>query len=241
MTIKLKEGVIMLICDNLSVSYQKKDWILENLSFQMKPGEVVGLIAPNGTGKTTMLKAISGLNKISYGNCTINGFDIVNNREKYLYSLFFIENTDHLYEDFTVLDLLKMVKSTWHSKKEIEEVSKIFNIESYYPLKIKKLSLGMKQHVLITLYVLSNCDVLLLDEPLNGLDPTSVFILTDLFQSLRAEGKTILLSSHNLINISEVCTTVMFLKNKRIEKVTDSNENLEGVYKQLYTNKVGEK
>lgn len=212
----------------------------KTLSLQVSPGEIAGLVAPNGTGKTTLLKSIVGLTKIRRGSCRVNGMTIIENRENFLSSVFFIENTNSLYDEFAVFDLLKMVKEIWKSGVPLSKVTKLFDIERYYPMKFKNLSLGMKQHVLISMYVLSDCKLLLLDEPLNGLDPTSIFILNELFSRLRSEGKTVLLSSHNLTNISEICSKVLFLKNRKIESIVDAGKDLEEYYKELYVESRGD-
>lgn len=233
--------IIKLQVKNISVSFKQQS-VLNHCSFELQSGEVVGLIAPNGTGKTTLLNALLGLQKIEQGTLTL--IDPVlnfNTREQILRQLFFIESNANLYDYLTVEEHLLLVKKTWNSPVPLEEVIPFFNIQSFLKKKVKTLSLGMKQQVILTMYLISNCPIWLMDEPLTGLDPTNVYLFNQLLEHAKNNGHCILMSSHNLTNISEICTRVLFLKQGIIieDISTEEEQDLDTIYQQLFFTREG--
>ncbi len=142
----------------------KKQNVLDNCFFVVQSGESVGLVAPNGTGKTTLLKAMVGLEKTKKGKIQIDEtIDLYQNRERFLHEVFFILSNEILYENLTVLDHLEMLKELWHSSASIDEASQFFKIHSFHKKKVKQLSLGMKQQLILTMYLVSEAPILLFD------------------------------------------------------------------------------
>lgn len=227
------------IVENLAVQFRQTK-ILEHVSLELEAGEIVGLVAPNGTGKTTLLKGIAGLLKLNSGFIWLeeDGHRI-EQREAFLSRMFFVLSSDAFYENLSVLEHLQVVQKYWKSKISIEEASSFFGITYFHDKKIKELSLGMKQQLLLTLYLISDASLLLLDEPLNGLDPTNVRRFNELIQHFQEAGKMVLMSSHNLYNIKETCTRVCFLNEKKIIADIDVNEDLDAFYDRQYVTKVG--
>lgn len=227
------------IVENLAVQF-RQTMILEHVSLELEAGEIVGLVAPNGTGKTTLLKGIAGLLKLNSGFIWLeeDGHRI-EQREAFLSRMFFVLSSDAFYENLSVLEHLQVVQKYWKSKISIEEASSFFGITYFHDKKIKELSLGMKQQLLLTLYLISDASLLLLDEPLNGLDPTNVRRFNELIQHFQEAGKMVLMSSHNLYNIKETCTRVCFLNEKKIIADIDVNEDLDAFYDRQYVTKVG--
>lgn len=228
------------VVENLAIQF-KRTKILENVSFELSAGEIVGLVAPNGTGKTTLLKGIAGLLRLTNGELWLEADgNRIKQREAFLSRMFFVLSSDAFYENLSVLEHLQIVQKYWHSNISIEEASRFFGIAYFHHKKVKELSLGMKQQLLLTLYLMSDAPLLLLDEPLNGLDPTNVRRFNELIQYFKETGKMVLMSSHNLYNIQETCVRVLFLNEKKIIASIDVKEDLEAFYETQYVAKVGQ-
>ncbi|SEL24153.1 ABC-2 type transport system ATP-binding protein [Carnobacterium iners] len=226
----------MLTIKNISVNYGKKI-ILEKLDFELNSSEIIGLVAPNGAGKTTLLRTIAGLIRPDSGEVFINGLTVVNNRQAYYKTLYFVESNHTLYSNLKGIDHLNYVKAIWHSSVSVEQVIKDLAIKEYVNRPIKKLSLGMKQQILIAMCIVSDADVILLDEPMNGLDPTNMKNISEQLIKLKNKQKLILFSSHILSNVDNISDKVLFLKNKKIDYLLDfEKESLssEVVYDQLF-------
>lgn len=222
----------MIDITNLTLEFKNK-MILHNISLSVSESNIVGLVAPNGTGKTTFLKAIAGLAS-KKGSILLNDNDI-KNRRVYFKQLFFIESTENIYSNLTVKDHLDYIKSTWKSSIDVTEVIVSLEMEAYKDKPIKKLSLGMKQHVLIGMYMVSDAPILLLDEPMNGLDPTSVDMVNQLFLILKKRGKTIIFSSHNLSNVTKLCDEILFMHDQKlISTKADRHNNVQALYDTFY-------
>lgn len=222
----------MLEVNGISYAYKKQS-ILKNTSFSLKNGSIIGLVAPNGTGKTTLLKLISKSLKLQNGTIILNNIDS-SKRVKYLKNIFFLESIDNLYENLSVREHLVYVKQMWKSTVSIDKVLKMLNMNHYENRKVKKLSLGMKQHLVIAMYIVSDAELLLMDEPHNGLDPSSIKTIKNVFQILRDRGKTIFYSSHDLFNMENFCDRVLFLKNLKIELSVLGSEDIAAIYDKLY-------
>lgn len=228
--------IIELKVENISVRFKQQS-VLDQCSFKLQSGEVVGLIAPNGTGKTTLLNAMVGLQKIDQGALILSDTTLpLRTREAILQKLFFIESSANLYDYLTVEEHLLLVKKAWNSPISLEEAILFFNIQSFRKKKVKALSLGMKQQLILTMYLISNCPIWLMDEPLTGLDPTNVYLFNQLITHAKNKGCCILMSSHNLTNISEICTRVLFLKQGIITEDISINtgKDLDATYRQLF-------
>lgn len=224
----------MLEISNLTVRY-KKQQVLNHLTLQLNEGEVLGLIAPNGSGKTTFLNSIVGLVPRESGSFVLNdSIAYEKQREAYLKEVFFLESSQNLYPDLTVQQHLEMVKDLWQSDLSVTDTLTIFHIDRFQHKKVRQLSLGMKQQLLLSLYYISDARVLLFDEPLNGLDPTNIQLFNSLIQSFVKRGKTMMMSSHNLGNIAELCTKVAFLHEGQLHETNSVTENLQEQYNQLF-------
>lgn len=224
----------MLEINNLTLSRRNK-WILSDVSLNIKENNLIGIVAPNGTGKTTFLKTISGLLAQESGEIKIKNILYKKDRKKYLSNIFFIENNDFLYSEISAISHLKYVKNTWGSSVNINDVIKNLYMEDYKNLPIKKMSLGMKQKVLIAMCQVSDASIIMLDEPMNGLDPTNLQLVSELFLQLKRRNRIIIISSHDLNNITEICDEVLFFNNKKFEIVEDtSQEDLKKLYNDIY-------
>ncbi|SJZ56130.1 ABC-2 type transport system ATP-binding protein [Pilibacter termitis] len=226
-----------LSINNLSFFYKEKE-ILKNASLTLDEGTITGLIAPNGTGKTTFIKLIINLLTSKQGEILIDGRKYKENREKYLKSIFFLPSSENLYIHLTVMEHLQYVKKIWGSSADLSGIIRELRMGDYQNKKIKTLSLGMKQHLLIALYAASGASVLLLDEPMNSLDPTSVKLVSNFLKRLKNEGKTILFSSHNLVNLAEVCDKAIYIKEKQFSVFHSQEIDLQETYNDFYEEEI---
>ena len=224
----------MFKVENVSVKY-KNEQILQQFYLNFDPGDVIGLVAPNGTGKTTFLRAIMRIIPSESGQCLV-GKDISNrtNREAFLQRIFYLESVDNLYADLSVKQHLIMIHDLWHSQVSFTEASQLFNLQSFLNKKVRKLSLGMKQQLLLSLYYMSGAQVLLFDEPLNGLDPTNTQKFHALVKHWSESGKIIMMSSHNLESVQSVSNKVVFIHDKKALEYPNEHQDLIAVYNKLY-------
>ena len=221
---------IILKCDNLHKSFRKKE-ILKGVSLEVRSGDILGFIGPNGAGKTTTIKLILGLQSIGSGNVSINGFDIKNNFEKAIAKVgAIIENPD-LYMYMSGYDNLKLISNLYPniSISRIDEVVKLVGLDNRIHDKVSKYSLGMRQRLGVAQAILHKPNLLILDEPTNGLDPEGIRDLRNLLLKLAKEEKMgILISSHNLAELESFCNKVCIIKNGSVVETS----NLEDVKKQ---------
>jgi ABC-2 type transport system ATP-binding protein len=214
---------LILKCENLHKNFRKKE-ILKGVSLEISNGDILGFIGPNGAGKTTTIKLILGLQKINSGKVEINGFDIKTNFEKAIAKVgAIIENPD-LYMYMSGLDNLKLIANLYPSvtDKRILEVIKLVGLENRINDKVSKYSLGMRQRLGVAQAILHKPNLLILDEPTNGLDPEGIKDLRNLLIKLsKEENMGILISSHNLAELESFCNKVCIIKNGIIVETSD--------------------
>ena len=196
----------ILKCENLKKQVKNKV-IVENISFSMNKGDVVGFIGPNGAGKTTTIKLILGLIKLTEGKVYIDGYDIKKNFIKAMEKVGAIVETPDLYMYLSGYDNLKLTANNYKNitKKRITEVIKMVGLENRIKDKVSTYSLGMRQRLGIAEAIINNPELLILDEPTNGLDIEGTIEIRNLIKKLSNEGIAILISSHNLTEIDNLC------------------------------------
>lgn len=213
----------ILKCENLHKSFRKKE-ILKNVSLEVCSGDILGFIGPNGAGKTTTIKLILGLQKIDSGKVIINGYDIQKDFEKAIAKVgAIIENPD-LYMYMSGYDNLKLISNLYSNVdlKRIEEVIDLVGLRNRIDDKVSKYSLGMRQRLGVAQAILHKPNLLILDEPTNGLDPEGIKDLRELLIRLAKEEKMgILISSHNLAELESFCNKVSIIKNGSIMETSD--------------------
>ena len=210
----------ILKCDNLKKQVKEKV-IVEKISFSMDKGDVVGLIGPNGAGKTTIIKLILGLIKITEGKVSINGYDIEKDFIKAIEKVGAIVETPDLYMYLSGYDNLKITANNYKniSKERIKEVVKLVGLENRIKDKVSTYSLGMRQRLGIAEAIINSPELLILDEPTNGLDVDGIIEMRNLITKLSEQGIAILISSHNLTEIDNLCNRIIAIKNGKI--ITD--------------------
>lgn len=212
----------ILECKNLKKNIGKKE-ILKNVSLEIYEGDILGFIGPNGAGKTTTIKLILGLQKITSGTVKINGFSVQNEFEKAIKRVGTIVENPDLYMYMSGYENLKMISNLYDgiTKERIDEVIKLVGLENRIKDKVSKYSLGMRQRLGIAQAILHKPNLLVLDEPTNGLDPEGIKQVKDLLTKLAKEEKmAILISSHNLLELESFCNKITIIKNGEIVEDT---------------------
>jgi ABC-2 type transport system ATP-binding protein len=189
---------------------------LDDVSFSFEDGEIFGIIGHNGAGKTTLLKIISGLVTPTSGELFINDIDVVKNPVALKENLGYLPEESRLYETMTVENYLAFFGEIYGlSPQEIRVRSnQLFAALSLEPdgKKIGEFSKGMKRKAAIARSLIHNPNFLVYDEATSGLDPMTSRFIADYLRRLKSEGKTIVLSAHNLYQVEAICDKVMILK-----------------------------
>ena len=217
----------MIEVKNLTKRFGKKTAV-DNLSFTVKSGEILGFLGPNGAGKSTTMNIITGYLSATDGSVKVNGHDILDEPYAAKKSLGYLPEQPPLYLDMTVDDYLKFVyelKDVRLNKKyHIDEIKNVVGIADVGGRRIKNLSKGYRQRVGLAQALIGSPDVLILDEPTVGLDPNQIIEIRTVIREL-AKKHTIILSSHILPEVSAVCDRVLIIDKGRIA-AEDTPENL---------------
>ena len=199
-----------IIIKDVSRTY-KNHAVLKSISLTIDEPGIWALVAPNGSGKTTLLNIIANLLKPSAGSVTLSGKS--NSNHRIFKEVSYLQDNSVLFDYLTGYDHLKYVCDVQKlPKQRIAETAIYVGMDSYLKKRVGSYSLGMKQHLLLAASILSKPKILLMDEPLNGLDPSSAILVRNILKELAAQGTTIILSSHNLGEIDKVTRQVLFLK-----------------------------
>jgi ABC-2 type transport system ATP-binding protein len=194
----------------LTYHYSKDLKTLHDINLKVEKGSIYGFLGPNGSGKTTTLSLLLGLLNKQQGSIEIFGKDFHSNRIEILKKIGSLIETPSLYGHLTAKENLDVYRPIYEASKErIIEVLKVVGLEDTGKKTVKKFSLGMKQRLSIALSLLPRPELLVLDEPSNGLDPSGIVELRQLIRNLnRAYGMTIVVSSHLLAEVEKMVTHV---------------------------------
>lgn len=194
----------------------KKTCVFQNLNFSCKQGEIIGITGANGSGKSVLFKLIAGLYSLSYGEVLINGENIVPERKIPANLGALIEEPGFInyYSGFKNLQYLASIRGVV-GNQEINDTLKIVGLYEQKDQKVKTYSLGMRKKLGIAQAIMENPSILLLDEPMNALDKSSVENMRTLFRELSSEkGTTILIASHSEEDIRILCDKVYAIEDK---------------------------
>jgi bacitracin ABC transporter ATP-binding protein len=202
---------------NIDKFFGKKQ-ILKDISFDIEEGEILGFVGPNGSGKTTTIKIILGLQQASRGEVFINGNNIKDNYENAIRKVGAIVESPDMYMYLSGLENLKLVANYYNiSHNEIERVVEFVGLKDRIKDKVSKYSLGMRQRLGIAQAILNKPNLLIVDEPTNGLDPSGIIEFRNMLKELaKKEKMSIFISSHNLAEIENICDKVLLLKEGKI-------------------------
>ena len=204
---------------NVSKSFGQHK-VLDNINLNCEKGFIYGIVGHNGSGKTVLFKSICGFIKPDSGVITINGkpnldiskfnLGVIIEAPAYISELSGIDNLTYLYE----------IKNK-RNRKHLEEVLRLVGLDPLSKKKVSKYSMGMKQRLAIAQAIMEEQDILILDEPMNGLDKQGVEDMRNLFIRLKEEGKTIVLASHNKEDIDILCDYVYEIDSGKLKNIRD--------------------
>ena len=216
----------MLEVVNIEKSYGNKK-ILHDISFSIEKGQIKALVGPNGSGKTTLMNTMTNLLKRDGGQVLVDGKEFKD--EKIFNHISFFKDEKILDENLYGMDYLNYIKNVYkRTKDDVDRVIKEIGIESFVKSKTGSYSLGMKKKLMLAMDFLPQRDIILLDEPLSGLDPTSVIKMMALIKKKAKDGQGILISSHSLNDIDEITNNILFLKDGKIlEEVLENEKFIE--------------
>jgi len=211
-TTRSRTGEVVLRTRNLSKQYGKR-LAVDNLNLEVYRGEILGFLRPNGAGKTTTIRMALGLIAPTTGSVEILGQDIATHGARILPRVGALVETPALYLYMSGRDNLRAVGSVLGgvTKKRLDAVLELVGLLGRQKDRVGTYSLGMKQRLGVAMALLQDPDVLLLDEPANGLDPAGIVEMRDMMHRLASEGKTIFISSHLLPEVQQICTRVAII------------------------------
>ena len=229
--------------DGLTFSYGA-DQVLHGISFGIKKGEVVGLLGPNGAGKSTTIKILTGILPLGGGSVRIAGHSMPSEAVEVKQRVGYVPESAALFESLTGREFLELMGRLQEVPEEslqlrIDRFLEQFDLGGYE--RLDEYSKGMRQKVLLSAALLHNPDIVMLDEPLSGLDVNAGLMVRDLIAALAADGKAILYSSHVLDVVERVCDRVLIIHDGRLIadgspeslKTSTQSGSLEDVFRKL--------
>lgn len=223
---------------NLTKKFGKRV-ILDQVSVTLEEGEVVGLVGPNGAGKSTFIKSILGLYNIDEGDVKICGFDVYKQHRDALSKVGCIVENPDMYQNISGRKNLKIcaLMNDLPKNTDIDSIVHLVRMESRIDDKVKTYSLGMKQRLGLASALLNHPKLLILDEPINGLDPQGIMELRQIVRDLSKKDKmTVLISSHILAEIEQMCDRIIMIDQGKIvdsftmDEIRAKNISLEEEY-----------
>ena len=194
---------------------------IQDVSFDVRPGEVLGLLGPNGSGKSTTVKILTGLLRPTGGEVRLDGRDVLDDLDAYKALIGYVPEEPHLYTYLTGPEYLRLVGrlrgvSDATLDDKIDRFLQLLGIYDDRYQTLSSYSKGMRQKILVAAAVLHNPRIVVLDEPFSGLDVTAARVLKAFVRSIADEGKMVVFSSHVLEVVEQVCSRVVILKDGRI-------------------------
>ena len=205
----------ILRCKNLCKKFGSKQ-VLDKVSFEIEEGDILAFIGPNGSGKTTTIKCMLGLNTIDSGDVLINGYSIKNDFKNAIGRVGAIVENPDFYMQLSGYDNLKLFKNMYSNVTfdDINRVVSLVGLDKRIKDKVEKYSLGMRQRLGIAQALLHSPNLLILDEPTNGLDPEGIKDLRNLLKKIAKKEKVgIFISSHNLAELDNFCNKACIIQN----------------------------
>ncbi|MGB3260497.1 ABC transporter ATP-binding protein [Paenisporosarcina sp.] len=201
---------------NIGVRFSGRD-VLKDVSVMFNSGEIIGLVAPNGTGKSTLMNVIMNYINPNSGKVILNDeleYTNKKNEVKIHQLVSMMPDQSDLYNQISGKEHLKIYSSMWNSQpKLIDETIKELGMASYINKNTGTYSLGMRQRLCFAMQIVSDTQVMLMDEVMNGLDPTHVELISQILVKKKSEGKTVIVASHLLENLEKYADRIFFMKN----------------------------
>jgi ABC-2 type transport system ATP-binding protein len=196
-------------------------YALDNLSLSIGPGEIFGFIGPNGAGKSTTMKILSCLIRPDSGSARVAGFDVMKDGDSIRRIIGYMPDFLGVYEDLTVAEYLHFFAAAFEIPRArrsalVDQVLELTDLTAKKPALVDSLSRGMQQRLGVARVLIHEPKVLLLDEPASGLDPRARIEMRSLLQELRKMGKTLMVSSHILTELAEMCTSIGIIERGKL-------------------------
>jgi ABC-2 type transport system ATP-binding protein len=210
----------VILTENLSKSYAGTPAVVD-LNLRVAPGEILGFLGPNGAGKSTTVKILTGLLRPGSGRALIAGFDVVEQPLEVKQRIGYVPETAAIYDTLTASEYLDLIGSLYHLDPRAiasrsEELLALFGLAGVQDQRLREFSKGMRQKVVIASALIHRPEVLILDEPLDGLDANAALVVKELLKKLAGQGKTILFSSHILDVVERICTRIVIINQGRL-------------------------
>lgn len=190
--------------------------ILNDVNYVFSDQKIYGIVAINGSGKTTLFRTMVNLRKAQGGKVLFDHQSVELKRSE----VFYFETAEWLDRNINGYDYLSFVKKLWNSSVDLDEIIETWKMKDFIKIPIKKYSLGMKQRLIIAMYLTSDAKYMIMDEITNGLDEDFRNLFFKVIIDLKRQGKTILLSSHYKDEITEYCDVVLQIKNNQLSEVS---------------------
>lgn len=214
---------------------------VDDVSLKIEAGQFFGFLGPNGAGKTTTIKMLTGLYEPTAGHCFVNGYDVHWTPLEAKRSFGYVPDQPYLYEKLTGREFLHFVGGLFgmgfeQVKQKIDDVKDLFEISPFMDKRAEEYSQGMRQRIVLTAGLLHDPRVLIIDEPIVGLDPRSARLVKDTLKQKTREGLTVFMSTHLLEIVEELCDRIAIIKGGRIiyeDTPTTRNGELEDMFLEL--------
>ncbi|MFA4668979.1 ATP-binding cassette domain-containing protein [Pyrococcus kukulkanii] len=210
---------------------------VDNVSFDVKKGEIFGFLGPNGAGKTTTVRTITGILKPSSGEIRVLGYDMLDEREKIKARerMGIVPEMANPYVDLTAMQNLRLMGELYGmERREIEkrsiELLKLFALYEKRNVKVRAFSKGMRQRLILAMAMISDPELLILDEPTSGLDVISARLIKDVIREEERKGKTIFMTTHNMVDANELCERIGIIRRGKLIAI-DTPEKLKQLVK----------
>ena len=236
----------MIKFENVTKVYNKTVRAVDDISFNVKVGEIVGFIGPNGSGKTTTMKMLTGIIKADVGKITVNGFNVRKDPIKAKESIGYIADSPDMFLRLKGTEFLDLIGDIYRvptdkRQERIQEFAKRFELTEALSSPIMSYSHGMRQKIMVIAALMHDPPVWILDEPMVGLDPKSAFELKQMMREHAKNGNAVFFSTHVLEVAEKLCDRVIIIKKGHIlydgtlEKleITNKNESLEKIFLEL--------
>ncbi len=206
----------MIKAEHLSMVYGKDFKAVDGLSFEIKPGEIVGFAGTNGAGKTTVIKMLTGILKPTEGTATINGYDIVKDHLSAKRSFAYVADNPDILLQLTGSEYINYIADLYNVSQEarrerIHELAERFGMTDSLGIPMKEYSHGMRQKTMVIAALIHEPPAWILDEPMTGLDPTAAYELKQMMKEHAAKGNAVLFSTHVLEVAEKLCDRIMII------------------------------
>lgn len=224
----------MLSIKNLNKKYGRFQAV-SDLNLEVPEGEIFGFVGPNGAGKTTTMKIICGLMRATSGDITLDGIDVIRHSGKIKEKIGYMPDFFGVYDDLKVDEYLEFYASIYNikgaaRKKLVDDLLDLVDLGHKREAYVDSLSRGMKQRLCLARSLVHNPRLLVLDEPASGMDPRARVEMKEILKNLKAMGKTIIISSHILPELSELCTSIGIIDRGRMVISGSVSDIMQQVY-----------